>query len=49
MTGNIKDIDYIAGSSDDREGGITVILHDKTEIEGNTIEFDIDTMTFEIS
>jgi hypothetical protein len=41
MTGNIADIDYIAGSDGDQEGGITVILRDKKEIIASAIEFNI--------
>lgn len=49
MTGKISDIDYIAGSDGDQEGGIIVVLKDKTEIEACTIQFDIEDMTFETS
>jgi hypothetical protein len=49
MIGNIADIDYIAGSDGDQEGGITVILRDKSEIVAYTIEFDVENMTFETS
>jgi hypothetical protein len=49
MTGNISDIDYISGSADDREGGVTIFLHNGTEIVASCIEFDLDNNTFETS
>lgn len=49
MTGKISDIDYICGSDQDQEGGIIVVLRDKTEIEASTIEFDIEDGSFETS
>lgn len=49
MTGNISDIDYISGSYDDREGGITIFLHDGVKIEASCIEFNLDNNTFETS
>jgi len=39
MKGFIKDIYYIAGSSSDQEGGITIYFRDNTEVELGNIEF----------